>query len=185
MSIISEILKDSDYKLDLFSPTSIQNLEKQITQKPNKNASEGGFTYYTKCLIRDKEVKLTPEEIVRQLYLDKLIGEYGYAKTRIQLEYPVHFGREVKRADIVIFDDIQITAPYIIVELKKPKAKDGKEQLKSYCNSTGATIAVWSNGEVISYYHRKDPNYFEPIPNIPQSGKSLKDVLNKTLHLMI
>ena len=178
MSIISEILKDSDYKLDLFSPTSIQNLEKQITQKPSKNAS-GDFTYYTKCLIRDKEVKLTPEEIVRQLYLDKLIGEYGYAKTRIQLEYPVHFGREVKRADIVIFDDIQITAPYIIVELKKPKAKDGKEQLKSYCNSTGATIAVWSNGEVISYYHRKDPNYFEPIPNIPQSGKSLKDVLKQ------
>ena len=63
MSIISEILKDSDYKLDLFSPTSIQNLEKQITQKPNKNASERDFTYYTKCLIRDKEVKLTPEEI--------------------------------------------------------------------------------------------------------------------------
>ena len=178
MQKIHEILKDSNYKLDLFSPTSIQNLEKQITQKPNKNASEG-FTYYTKCLIRDKEVKLTPEEIVRQLYLDKLIGEYGYAKTRIQLEYPVHFGREVKRADIVIFDDIQITAPYIIVELKKPKAKDGKEQLKSYCNSTGATIAVWSNGEVISYYHRKDPNYFEPIPNIPQSGKSLKDVLKQ------
>ena len=179
MQKIQEILKDSDYKLDLFSPTSIQNLEKQITQKPNKNASGVGFTYYTKCLIRDKEVKLTPEEIVRQLYLDKLIGEYGYAKTRIQLEYPVHFGREVKRADIVIFDDIQITAPYIIVELKKPKAKDGKEQLKSYCNSTGATIAVWSNGEVISYYHRKDPNYFEPIPNIPQSGKSLKDVLKQ------
>nr|MBP3724783.1 N-6 DNA methylase [Campylobacter sp.] len=178
MQKIQEILKDSNYKLDLFSPTSIQNLEKQITQKPNKNAS-GGFTYYTKCLIRDKEVKLTPEEIVRQLYLDKLMGEYGYTKTRIQLEYPVHFGREVKRADIVIFDDIQITAPYIIVELKKPKAKDGKEQLKSYCNSTGATIAVWSNGEVISYYHRKDPNYFEPIPNIPQSGKSLKDVLKQ------
>ena len=91
----------------------------------------------------------------------------------------MHFGREVKRADIVIFDDIQITAPYIIVELKKPKAKDGKEQLKSYCNSTGATIAVWSNGEQIDYYHRKDPNYFEPIPNIPPSGISLKDILKR------
>ena len=28
--------------------------------------------------------------------------------------------------------------PYIIVELKKPKLTDGKEQLKSYCNATGA-----------------------------------------------
>ena len=43
MSIISEILKDSDYKLDLFLPTSIQNLENKITQKPNKNASGGGL----------------------------------------------------------------------------------------------------------------------------------------------
>ena len=25
-----------------------------------------------------------------------------------------------------------------MVELKKPKLKDGKEQLKSYCNATGA-----------------------------------------------
>lgn len=43
MQIIQEILKDSDYKLDLFSPTSIQNLEKQITQKPNKNVSGGAL----------------------------------------------------------------------------------------------------------------------------------------------
>ena len=180
MQIIQEILKDSDYKLDLFSPSSIENLENKIIQKPSKNANRGGeISYYTTCLIRNKQIKLTPEEIVRQLYLHKLIEEYGYTKNRIQLEYPVHFGREVKRADIVIFDALQITAPYIIVELKKPKAKDGKEQLKSYCNSTGATIAVWSNGEAIDYYHRKDPNYFEPIPNIPQNGKSLTDILKQ------
>ena len=91
----------------------------------------------------------------------------------------MHFGREVKRADIVIMDKLQITTPYIIIEVKKPKLKEGKEQLKSYCNATGATMAVWSNGSQISYYHRKDPNYFEPIPNIPTQDKSLKDILNK------
>ena len=81
----------------------------------------------------------------------------------MELEYEVTFGREKKRADIVIFDKQQTTSPYIIVELKKPKLKDGKEQLKSYCNATGAPIGVWSNGRQISYYHRKDPNYFEDL----------------------
>lgn len=172
---ITEILKDSEYKLELFSQKAIENLEEKIVIKEGKTAPN----YYATCLVRDKQIKLTPEEIIRQLYLDKLMNEYGYPKSRIQVEYSVHFGREVKRADIIIMDKLQITTPYIIIEVKKPKLKEGKEQLKSYCNATGATMAVWSNGSQISYYHRKDPNYFEPIPNIPTQDKSLKDILNK------
>lgn len=171
--VINEILQDSNYKLDLFSEESIKYLENKIINK----GSENNANYYVSCLIREKEIKLNPEEIVRQLYLYKVINEYKYPKTRIQVEYSVHFGREIKRADIVIMDKIQITTPYIIVELKKPKLKDGKEQLKSYCNATGSTMAVWTNGSQVSYFHRKDPNYFEPIPNIPTSDKSLKDIL--------
>ena len=171
--VINEILQDSNYKLDLFSEESIKYLENKIINK----GSENNANYYVSCLIREKEIKLNPEEIVRQLYLYKVINEYKYPKTRIQVEYSVHFGREIKRADIVIMDKIQITTPYIIVEVKKPKLKDGKEQLKSYCNATGSTMAVWTNGSQVSYFHRKDPNYFEPIPNIPISDKSLKDIL--------
>lgn len=171
--VINEILQDSNYKLDLFSEESIKYLENKIINK----GSENNANYYVSCLIREKEIKLNPEEIVRQLYLYKVINEYKYPKMRIQVEYSVHFGREIKRADIVIMDKIQITTPYIIVEVKKPKLKDGKEQLKSYCNATGSTMAVWTNGSQVSYFHRKDPNYFEPIPNIPTSDKSLKDIL--------
>lgn len=171
--IIEDILEDSNYKLDLFNEESIQYLENKIINKGSENKPN----YYTLCLIREKEIKLNPEEIVRQLYLYKIINEYKYPKSRIQVEYSVHFGREIKRADIVIMDKIQITSPYIIVEVKKPKLKEGKEQLKSYCNATGSTMAVWTNGSQISYYHRKDPNYFESIPNIPTSDKSLKDIL--------
>ena len=54
-----------------------------------------------------------------------------------------------------------------------------KEQLKSYCNATGAPIGVWSNGDAISYYHRKDPNYFEDIPNIPNADQKLSDILEE------
>ena len=71
---------------------------------------------YIKCIIRGKEIKLTPEEAARQLYLQILLDEYGYPAERIELEYSVSFGREKKRADIVVFDKQQTTSPYIIVE---------------------------------------------------------------------
>ena len=73
--------------------------------------------------------------------------------------------------------------PYIIVELKKPKLLDGKNQLRSYCNATGAPIGVWTNGEKISLYHRKDPNFFEDITDIPKANQSLADILSERFTL--
>jgi type I restriction enzyme M protein len=130
-------------------------------------------------VVRGKLIKLTPEEVVRQLYLMVLRDELGYSVNRMAVEYEVTFGCEKKRADICIFDKDRTTTPYILVELKKPKLKDGKEQLKSYCNATGAPIGVWTNGEQISYYHRKDPNYFEDIPAIPSAHEKLSDILSE------
>jgi len=52
---------------------------------------------YVFCLIRNKEILLKPEETVRQLYIVTLMEDFKYPKSRIKLEYPVHFGRE-KRA---------------------------------------------------------------------------------------
>ncbi len=172
---IAEILKDSNYKLTQFNLVEIQNLEDRITTKVVK----GNVIPYIKCLVRKKEIKLTPEEAVRQLFIQVLIDDYNYPVDRMEIEYSVSFGREKKRADIVIFDKQKTTSPYIMVELKKPKLKDGKEQLKSYCNATGAPIGVWSNGDSISFYHRKDPNYFEDIPGIPKAGEKLSDILTE------
>jgi type I restriction enzyme M protein len=105
--------------------------------------------------------------------------DYKYTTDQIEVEFPVSFGVEKKRADIVIMDKNRTDTPYIIIELKKPKLKDGKEQLKSYCNATGAPIGVWTNGDQISYYHRKDPNYFEDIPSIPNANQRLSDVITE------
>ena len=171
MKKINEILKNSNYDDAQFSEEELNQFEDKIYYKDE--------IPYIQCIIRDKEIRLTPEETIRQLYLNKLINIYGYAKDRITLEYPIHFGREVKRADIVISDINDPLVPYIIVELKKPKLTDGKEQLKSYCNATGAPIGVWTNGEQISYYNRKDPNYFEDITNIPKSTEKLSDIINE------
>lgn len=172
--IISKITAESNYKIAQFTETEIAEVEKLISVRQDKNGKE---SYSIRCQIRDKEIKLTDEELVRQLYLNKLINTYHYPKDKMELEYCVSFGREKKRADIVIFDKIATTSPYIIVELKKPKLKDGKDQLKSYCNATGAPIGVWTNGGQISFYHRKDPNLFEDLPNIPTFEEKLSDIL--------
>lgn len=172
---LTELLKDSLYRLDQFKPEQIAQLEASITLKESGKKAAA----YVTCVVRGKPIKLTPEEAVRQLYLLVLRDDLGYPISRMAVEYEVTFGREKKRADICIFDKDQTTSPYILVELKKPKLKDGKEQLKSYCNATGAPMGVWTNGQQISYYHRKDPNYFEDIPAIPSAHQRLSDILSE------
>jgi type I restriction enzyme M protein len=181
LDIIKIILKDSNFHLSLFSDEEINALRTRAYTKIVRSKE----TAFTKCIIRDKEIQLKPEEVVRQLYAARLINpsQYGYKKNRLAFEYSVNFGREKKSADIVIFDKDRPDTSYIIVELKKPKLKDGKNQLRSYCNATGAPIGVWTNGEQISHYHRKDPNYFEDITDIPKSNQSLRDILSERFTL--
>jgi type I restriction enzyme M protein len=170
---LAQILKDSNYKLSQFTPEEIAQLEQSIILKSSKS----GEAPYTVCLVRKKEIKLTPEEAIRQLYLRVLTERFYYPLNRIQVEYGVNFGREVKRADIVVMDKDRLNTVYMLVEVKKPKLKDGKEQLRSYCHATGAPIAIWTNGDQISYYQRKDPNYFEDIPGLPNANQTLADIL--------
>ena len=86
----------SGYTLDLFSKKEIEALE--IYEKDGKP--------YIKCYVTGKDRLAKPEEIVRQLYLRKLIHDYSYPKDRIAVEKGVYFGSQMaeKRADIVIFD---------------------------------------------------------------------------------
>ena len=177
--IIQSILKDSNYHLALFSEDEIASLRERISYENPR----GKQTAFVNCVVRNKKIQLKPEEVVRQLYAARLIKEYGYPKKRLAFEYPVNFGREKKSADVVVFDKDRLEAPYIVVELKKPKLKDGKNQLRSYCNATGAPIGVWTNGEKISHYHRKDPNYFEDITDVPKATQELKDILSERFTL--
>ena len=175
--ILQTILKDSNYHLKLFTDDEIQALREEI----HTQTLRGKETPFIHCPIRRKVVQLKPEEVVRQLYARRLLDKkhYHYNQDRVRFEHLVNFGREKKRADIVILDKDRPDTPFIIVEVKKPKLQEGKDQLRSYCNATGAPIAVWTNGQQISHYHRKDPNYFEEITNIPNADQTLSDVLNE------
>ena len=177
--ILQSVLSDSAYRLSLFDQSDISDL----TARAFTKTVRGRETPYVKCIVRDRDIQLKPEEAVRQLYAARLINHCGYPKSRLSFEHAVNFGREKKRADIVVTDKDRPDAPYIIVEVKKPRLRDGKSQLRSYCNATGAPIAVWTNGEQISHYNRKDPNYFEEISDIPSANQSLADILSERFTL--
>lgn len=160
----------------LFSEDEVKALEDRIVERDARGKTTGHVT----CLVRGKEVQLKPEERVRQLWLARLIDKFGYAPSRIAIEYPITFGRDTsKRADIVVFDADRKTVPYIIIEVKQQKFKDGKEQLRSYAHATGAPLAVWSDGVQAEVWHRKNPNYFMPIHELPRSDQTIEQVVDQ------
>ena len=81
MMNLNTIFKNTSYDTTMFSDDVISAVESSIFVKNIKGAD----TPYIKCLIRDKDIKLTPEEAVRQLYVYTLIHKYNYPVSRIQL----------------------------------------------------------------------------------------------------
>ena len=184
MYSLKNIFTNSKYNSIIFNEEETKAIERKIYTKQSRGKqSHGKETAYIKCLVRNKEVQLKPEEAVRQLYLYRLINTYNYPISRIAVEYPVQFGREKKRADIVIFENENSNVEYIIVELKRPNFEDGKEQLRSYCYATNAKIGVWTNGKNISHYVRKqdekktDRILFESLDDLPTADQDLEDIL--------
>lgn len=164
-AVIGRDAGKTKYYLKSFVPFSSGNHEVQVFVEGGKSA---------------------PEEIVRQLWVYKLVHQYGYREDEIDLESSVQFGTEVgtKAADIIVYTDNAKDTPKVIVECKKPKRKDGIEQLKSYMNAKGAPVAVWSNGsDSIILYRPYPKNFDDTLFDIPKRGQEPKDVLEakKTL----
>ncbi|MGC9101251.1 MAG: type I restriction enzyme HsdR N-terminal domain-containing protein [Caldisericum sp.] len=172
-SKIMQIFSSPDVKhgLSLFTDKEIRAIEELITEQNGK--------YYIKCQIKNKLKPARPEEIVRQLWIYKLINEYGYPREKIDVERIVYFGsRNSGLAYIVVLQE-DLKHPYIIFEIKRPQRRQGLEQLKSYCNAEGAPIGVWSNGNEIIRLHREEPNIFVEIPRILKNGERLKEILTE------
>jgi type I restriction enzyme M protein len=89
-----------------------------------------------------------------------------------------------KSADIVVYSDNTKENPKVIVEVKKPKRKDGIEQLKSYMNAKGAPVAVWSNGSDNIILYRPYPQDYDTLSDIPKRSETPKDVLEKKRTLL-
>lgn len=157
--------------LSLFGTDELDAVESLLTEKDGK--------LFIHCQIKDKYKVAKPEEIIRQLFIHQLLHEYNYPKNRIDIERVVYFGsRDSGLADIVVLHD-DLTHPYIIIEVKRPKRTDGLEQLKSYCNAEGASMGIWSNGSEMIRLHREDPNIYVEIPRVPTVSETLRDILTE------
>ena len=199
--IIDRIFKEPGIKYEL---TEFETLGKPIHEiltiypKTIETGKDAGKTkYFLKSFVPfssgNEEIqvysdggKSAPEEIVRQLWVYKLIHQYEYKPDEIDLEKSVQFGVGVgtKAADVIVYTNATKITPKIIIECKKPKRQDGIEQLKTYMNSKGAPVAVWSNGSDNIILYRPYPNDFDDtLFDIPKRGQGPKDVLEakKTL----
>lgn len=142
--------------------------------------TEKNGKYHIRCRIRKKDFAFKPEEVVRQMIINKLIDDLGYDEAQIGVEVGVQMGSAVheKPADIVIYSD---SGPdkkhWMIVEVKRPTRKDGIEQLKSYMLPTGATFGYWSNGSDEKFLLKVGANDFsKPIWRLPRNGETLEDI---------
>lgn len=74
--------------------------------------------YYIFDAIRKKELLLTPEEWVRQHFVQYLINEKGISKNHISLEKGLKLNDLQKRTDILVFNENG--NPHLLVECKAP-----------------------------------------------------------------
>ena len=111
----------------------------------------------------DNEIRRpnTPEERIRQKMTQILHCEFGYPIEHIGLERSINIGREIKRADIVIYNDASACANnnqgkiYLIAEIKAPNIKDQDGQLMSYLSASSAQGGFWTNGNKIDFYRKE------------------------------
>jgi len=96
--------------------------------------------------IRRKFVRLTPEEWVRQHFINYLILR-GYPKSLFQVERALKYNQRQKRSDILVLD--RNAQPFLLVECKSPQIKMSKqilEQISIYNHTIQAKYLALTNG---------------------------------------
>lgn len=178
--IIALIFKDSEtsYRLKEFSDLKVEEILEITENEKDRYYLKDVKTGKVRFVYDAKTQKGKPEEIIRQLWLYKLNTYYRYPLERIDTEISVHFGsKEYARADIVVYKKDKIT-PYIVIEVKSPTEQTGISQLKSYLNSEGAEIGVWSNGVERVILYRVYPKEIEKdsLSEIPRADQTIDDL---------
>lgn len=98
-------------------------------------------------VLRRKYVALTPEEWVRQHFVNYLTGWLGYPPGLIRIEGSFRLNSMLRRADILVHD--RAGEPVLIVECKAPDVKITQEvfeQVINYNFSYGVRYLVVTNG---------------------------------------
>lgn len=108
--------------------------------------TEGGKSFVFDSL-RKKFVRLTPEEWVRQNFVQFLILEKNFSVSLIAVEASVNVNNNSQRADLVIYD--RNAQPLVIAEFKAPGIKISQQtfdQIVRYNMRLKVPFLIVSNG---------------------------------------
>ena len=132
--------------------------------------------------IRRKLILITPEETVRQKWINFILNSLNVPEHLILVEEKLsHYGIASKlRADIIINgnDSKGSKYPLCIVECKAPEvpiSDKAFDQVFQYCDHIGAEFAIVSNGysTYVYKYNKNNDNYIR-LDSIP----TFKEMLN-------
>lgn len=117
--------------------------------------------------IRKKFVVLTPEEWVRQHFINYLTHELLYPKALIKIEGGLHYNQLAKRSDIVVFN--RIGKPWMVIECKAPEIEIDTQvalQVSTYNSTLKASYVVITNGLRILCFEMA--NEIKALPELPE-----------------
>lgn len=122
--------------------------------------------------IRKKQLVLTPEEWVRQHWLNYLINHLNYPKGLFSLEKGLRYNQLQKRTDLVSLD--RTGNPYLLIECKAPEVRISNktmEQASVYHKQIKSEFLILSNGlqHIFLQYNAVDNQFFQlkECPNAP------------------
>ena len=119
-------------------------------------------------IIRKKYVLLSPEEWVRQHFLNFLVTGLSVPVNMISTETALKYNKLSKRADILVFSNKGL--PLLLVECKAPTVKLGQDillQLSIYNKDMKVTLLAITNGlEHYCWKKNQDKGLYELI-NMP------------------
>lgn len=142
-----------------------------LPQYPIKIKQEEGKQYVFDA-IRKKYLVLTPEEWVRQNFLQYLIHDKKYPASLIEIEKGLKLNELQKRADSLVYKD---SKPYVLIEFKAPKIKITQEvfeQIGRYNSIFKVPYLIVSNG--LEHYCARidfEQNSFKFLDGVPNYGK--------------
>jgi len=118
--------------------------------------------------LRKKWLLLTPEEWVRQNFVQYLVQVKKYPATLIAMEKMIPLGELKKRFDILVYDTNHL--PWMMIECKAPAIKLDESvlhQLLRYHISVPAGVLIITNGD-ITYGWEKKEQALQLIDELPE-----------------
>ena len=129
--------------------------------------SRGGDQLFVRCLVRKKNIVLTPEEWVRQHFIAYFLNDLAYPKGLLTIEKKIQYGAMEKRWDLATF--MPNRECFLLLECKAPTIPITKavfEQSLTYFKGLQSRFLVLSSG-IEHVIYKKDEEGLKIINEFP------------------